>query len=120
MNQRLVTIAVYSLALLFALACVAFAWRASTMPGAAPPAEPAAAQALWQARCGGCHAPAEFLPRLAGPGREAAAADLVQRLARHGDATFAEDLQLIQWLAGQAATGAPAEEAPAEDDDYTL
>lgn len=127
MNQRQVRIAVASLAGLFALACVAVAWRSgSASRDPAPAADPAATPgaALWTQGCAGCHAPEEFTARLAGTGRAAAAAALLQRLEDHGALGFAEDLQVIQWLAAQtpASTTAAegAEPEPEPEDDFRL
>lgn len=130
MNQRQVRIAVAGLAGLFALACVAVAWRTGGAGGnPAPPADPAAAPgaALWASACADCHAPAEFTTRLAGDGRAAAAAALLQRLDDHGTLEFAEDLQVVQWLAAQspASVAAPqhagdAPEPEDQDDEFRL
>lgn len=124
MNQRLVAIAVWSLALLFALACVAFAWRATRLGAPlapAPAAEAAPGAAVWGSACARCHEPGEFTGRLAGAGRAAAVAGMLARLDDHGALGFAEDLQVIQWLATQAGTDAavpptPSPEPEAEDD----
>lgn len=120
MNQRLVAIAVWSLALLFALAATAFAWRAVRLGAAPAPAIDAAAApgaTLWASACARCHAPGEFAGSLAGPGRAAAVDRLVRKLDDHGRLGFAEDLQVIQWLATQAgAASEPAPEPEAEDD----
>jgi hypothetical protein len=131
MNQRLVAIAVGSLVLLFALACAAFAWRASTVPAAPAVGSDAATApggALWASRCARCHEAAEFTGGLAGPGRIAAASTMLRQLESHGGTGFAEDLLLIQWLASQAEAGRGASERPAEppadepqeEDDFTL
>lgn len=131
MNQRLVAIAVGSLVLLFALACAAFAWRASTT-AAAPTvgfdAASAPGNALWASHCARCHEPAEFTGRLVGPGRIAAASTMLGQLESHGGTGFAEDLLLIQWLATQAEAGRGASDPPGEppvdeaqeEDDFTL
>ena len=128
MNQRLVAIAVWSLVLLFALACAAVAWRAGTMSAAAPAAVADAAAlpggALWASRCARCHEASAFSGRLAGADRLAAASAMLATLDTHGGTEFAEDLQLIQWLATQAGAdngaAAPVPEKAGEDDPYTL
>jgi hypothetical protein len=127
MNQRLVAIAVWSLVLLFALACAAVAWRAGTMSAAPAAAADAAALpggALWASRCARCHEPSAFSGHLAGADRIAAASAMLAALDTHGGTDFAEDLQLIQWLATQAGAdngaAAPVAEKAEEDDPYTL
>jgi mono/diheme cytochrome c family protein len=128
MNQRLVAIAVWSLALLFALACAAFAWRATRL-AAAPAAavvDPAVAPgaALWASACARCHAPAEFAPALAGADRVAEVARLLHKLDDHGPLEFSEDLLVVQWLASLAPATVEAPPAPEADDgeaeDFTL
>jgi mono/diheme cytochrome c family protein len=122
MNDRLVTLTVWLLALGFALACALFAWRAATPVAAPVTAADAAGAALFEARCARCHEAGEFTARLAAPDRAVAAGRLLEKLADHGDTGFADDVAIVHWLATQA--GPPPEETPESDadaeDDYSL
>lgn len=125
MTDRLVTLTVWILAVGFALACVLFAWRASTAgapPGVAPPVASGAGAALFDAHCSRCHDAGAFSARLAAPDRAVAAGRLLEKLDDHGGASFADDLAIVQWLAAQATArpGATPEPASEPEDDYSL
>lgn len=126
MNARAVSVAVWSLGVLFALACLAFAGRSGRQPLSEAPLAGVAVDrgALWQAHCGNCHPVAEFQARLSGPQAALAARELLQKLEAHGDTSLSDDLLLVSWLSAQAEAAEPASAKPpaqAEpEDDYSL
>lgn len=110
MKKQSVTRVSIALTALFAAASASFAWRASAAlsPGAASTA-PGAGEAalLFRRHCAACHTESELAPRLAGPDAEAAAAELFELLADHGDSDDAEDARIVEHL--RAIAVAPAE-----------
>lgn len=115
MRKQSVTRVSIALAALFAAASAGSAWRASA---GGPPAAIAGAPGgdggaalLFRRHCAACHAAGEFASRLAGPSHEGAAAEMLEFLADHGDASAADDARIVEHL--RAIATAPAD-APAQ------
>lgn len=123
MHHVIVTRVSVGVCALFAVCVLGFAWlagEAATTPrpeAASPPdggpATEAQAAAAFERYCGRCHSVAEVTPDLGGVAPNAHLAELVRFLERHGDASPAEDVAILAWLATRQKGGAPAPEPSA-------